>query len=112
MPNTARTGRASNGTSLAEKGSAMSTKALVIAVVGAGCTVAAGTGAFLAQRLNVDSAQAHQLEVVTPPPAPVPATFSEVAVAPAPVLVQRPADAVDTRASRPVQQIPRTARRA
>jgi type IV secretory pathway VirB10-like protein len=62
----------------------MSTKALVIAVVGAGCTLAAGTGAFLAQRMNAD-ANASQIEAPAPVTAPeaAPAAFSDIAVAPA-----------------------------
>ena len=63
----------------------MSTKALVIAVVGVGCTLAAGTGAFLAQRINIADASASQIEASAPDAVPMaaPAAFSDTVVAPA-----------------------------
>lgn len=62
----------------------MSTKALVIAVVGVGCTVAAGTGAFLAQRMTFADANASPLEAPASASVsmPAPAAFSDTAVAP------------------------------
>jgi type IV secretory pathway VirB10-like protein len=60
----------------------MSTKALVIAVVGVGCTLAAGTGAFLAQKMNFADANASQIEAPAPAVVPVaaPAAFSDAVV--------------------------------
>lgn len=93
----------------------MTTRTLVIAAVGIGCTVAAGTGAFLAQRYNIsDAASARQLEVPAPPATPEPPTLSEVIVrpepppAPAETPVVRPAE---PRRSPAVRETPAAATR-
>ena len=90
----------------------MSTKALVIAVIGVGCTVAAGTGAFLAQRMNVvESAQASASEIAAPaatapesglvqPVTSAPVAVSEAVVRPDPI-VPEPVRAIEPRPAAP-----------
>jgi hypothetical protein len=80
----------------------MTTRTLVIAVVGMGCTVAAGTGAFLAQRFNISdaaSASPSQLEAQAPAMTAAAPTLSEVIVRPEPA----PAPAVETSPVRPAE---------
>ena len=81
----------------------MTTRTLVIAAVGIGCTIAAGTGAFLAQRFNIsDAASARQIEAPAPPATPEPPTLSEVIVRP-----ERPAAAaVEAPTARPAESRP------
>jgi type IV secretory pathway VirB10-like protein len=94
----------------------MTTKTLVIAVVGVGCTVAAGTGAFLAQRMNItDAAQASQLEMPAPVNPPATATMSEVVVQPevlAPAPVAAPVRPAEPRPAPAVRRAPEVSRPA
>jgi hypothetical protein len=85
----------------------MSTKALVIAVVGLGCTVAAGTGAFLAQRMNVaERAEARATDaLVTPAPMrSAPETLTQPGL-PAPVSVSEAIVRPDSAAPAPRRRI-------
>ena len=80
----------------------MTTRTLVIAAVGIGCTIAAGTGAFLAQRFNIsDAASARQIEAPAPV-TPEPPTLSEVIVRPEPAAAPR----VETTPARPAEPRP------
>ena len=80
----------------------MTTRTLVIAAVGIGCTIAAGTGAFLAQRFNIsDAASARQIEAPAPV-TPEPPTLSEVIVRPEPAVAPR----VETAPARPAEPRP------
>jgi hypothetical protein len=63
----------------------MSTKALVIGLVGAGCVVAAGAGGFLAQRVSGPGAETGSIVEAAPPPVttmPAPVAGTEVSVEP------------------------------
>jgi hypothetical protein len=93
----------------------MSARALVIALVGAGCITAAGVGGFYATRLNQTTSAQSPFDTTTavevPPPAPAPVEATKPVESPATVSAPPPAPArVERRSPAPARPNPKPVR--